>query len=315
VTNETGSIVVVGRNGQVARSLWDVLRAGNRNVVQIGRPDVDLLDPRSTTDAILALKPSIVINAAAYTAVDKAEDEPKIAEAINSTGAEIIARAAALAGAPVVHFSTDYIFDGTKRSPYLESDSPMPLGVYGRTKLAGEQRVATANPRHVILRTAWVFSPFGNNFVKTILRLSKDRPELRIVGDQYGNPTYAGDLAQAVAALAPKITGASPDSDCFGVFHAVNRGATTWFQFTRTIVEAAVLRGAGNVPVLPIATEDYPTRAQRPAYSILSTDKLRAIYGIQLPPWEQALSHCLDELIAPLDDQMSERQRIAGVSH
>jgi dTDP-4-dehydrorhamnose reductase len=315
VTVETGTIVIIGRNGQVARSLWDVLRAAGRSVVQIGRPDVDLLDPQSMTDAILSAKPSIVINAAAYTAVDKAEDELEIAEAINSTGAEIVARAAALAGAPIVHFSTDYVFDGSKRSPYLETDTPAPLGVYGRTKLAGEQRVVAANPKHVILRTAWVFSPFGNNFVKTMLRLSKERSELRIVNDQHGNPTYAGDLARVVDALVPKIVGPSPEPGYFGIFHAVNRGTTTWFQFTRAIGEAAALRGVARISVQPIETKDYPTKAQRPAYSILSTDKLRATYGIELPPWEQALSHCLDELITPAENQTSDRQRIAGVSN
>ena len=239
----------------------------------------------------------MVVNPAAYTAVDKAEDDPLLAEAINAVGAEAVAKAAAKAGAPIVHFSTDYVFDGSKSSPYVETDATGPICVYGRTKLAGERRVASANPRHIILRTAWVCSPFGNNFVKTMLRLSRERPELRVVDDQYGNPTFAADLAEVVRQLVPRVVDPSAPAENFGIFHAVNPGETTWCRFARAIVEGAARRGAPRVPVQPIKTEDYPTKARRPAYSMLSTEKLDAVHGIRLRHWEAALADCLDQLV------------------
>jgi len=289
-------ILIIGGNGQVSTSLLQGLSASSSDVMQARRPAVDLLDPQTVFDVVSRFQPTIVVNAAAYTAVDKAEDEPDLAKAVNAAGAETVAKAAAMAGATVVHFSTDYVFDGGKETPCLETDPVAPIGVYGRTKLLGEQLVAAANPRHVILRTAWVFSTFGSNFVKTILRLLSERDELRIVSDQYGNPTYAPDLAVAVEAIAQKLADA-PEPDCFGIFHAVNAGATTWFDFARTINEAAARHGAAAKIVRPITTADYPTRAQRPAYSVLSTDKLQRIYGITFRPWQQALDDCLDRLM------------------
>jgi dTDP-4-dehydrorhamnose reductase len=237
-----------------------------------------------------------VINATAYTAVDKAEDEPELAEAVNAVGAEIIAKAAATIGAAIIHFSTDYVFNGEKGTPYVETDIPTPIGVYGRTKLAGEILVAAANPNHVILRTAWVFSPFGSNFVKTIQRLSAERTELRIVDDQQGNPTYAKDLAELVGNLIPRIATRAPDPKYFGVFHAVNGGSTTWCRFARAIVETSAHRGGDQTIVRAIRTEDYPTRARRPACSIMSTDKFQSVYGVQLRPWQIALADCLVQL-------------------
>ena len=296
-------IVIIGRTGQVGRYLWDTLRAGGHDVIRLGRPEIDLEDPSTVTEAILGLRPEIVINSAAYTAVDKAEDEPLTAGAINVAGAEAIAKAATAVGAPIIHFSTDYVFDGQKGSPYRETDAVAPIGVYGRTKLAGEIRVARANPRHLVLRTAWICSPFGKNFVKTILRLAAEHPELRVVDDQRGNPTFAADLADVVAKLLPRIAEAPEGSQLFGLFHAVNQGDTTWYQFADAIMRGAACRGARHVPVRPITTEEYPTRVRRPAYSVLSTQKLDAVYGVHMRNWEVALSACLDQLIGPENDK------------
>jgi dTDP-4-dehydrorhamnose reductase len=296
VTRESARILIIGQHGQVARSLAEALPAAGYTVTQAGRPHIDLLKPQSVIDAVLKYRPHVVINAAAYTAVDKAEDEPEVAEAVNTIGAEIIAKAAATIGAAIIHFSTDYVFDGEKRAPYVETDVPTPIGVYGRTKLEGEIRVAAANPKHVILRTAWIFSPFGNNFLKTIQRLSAERTELRVVDDQHGNPTYAKDLAELVGNLIPKIASRAPDPKYFGVFHAVNSGSTTWCRFAEAIVETSARRGGDQIIVRPISTEDYPTKARRPACSILSTDKLQSVYGIRPRPWQEALSDCLVQL-------------------
>jgi dTDP-4-dehydrorhamnose reductase len=297
---DEGRILVIGRNGQVSRSLRQRLDAAGRQVVDIGRPDVDLRDPKSLTDAILTVRPAIVVNAAAYTAVDRAEDEPDDAFAVNAIGAETAASAAASVGAAIIHFSTDYVFDGSKDTPYLEKDPATPLGIYGQSKRGGEERVAAANPKHVILRTAWVFSPFGSNFVKTMLRLNEERSEINVVDDQHGNPTFAPDLADLVGKIISVIGAPSPDPKFFGIFHAVNQGETTWFGLAQAVIEGAAARGARRADVRPIGSKDYPTKARRPAYSILSTQKLRAIYGIELRPWREALSDCLDELIAPL---------------
>lgn len=313
MTAGNGSILIIGKNGQVSRSLHETLEAAGHNVVTTGRPDVDLRDPKSLTHAILTARPRIVVNAAAYTAVDRAEDDPEEAYAVNAAGAEAAAKAAADVGAEIVHFSTDYVFDGLKRTPYLETDPVAPLGIYGQSKRAGEERVAAANPKHVILRTAWVFSPFGNNFVKTMLRLNQERPEIRVVDDQHGNPTFAPDLAELVGKLVPIIAAPSPDPKFFGTFHAVNEGDTTWFGFAQAIIEGAAARGSSHADVRPIGTKDYPTKAQRPAYSILSTQKLRTVYGIGLRPWRESLSNCLDLLIGPRHDEAEKNsQQAAG---
>lgn len=290
-------VLIVGGSGQVSTSLLQTMHAHPCDLMQVGRPAVDLLEPRSVIDAISRFEPTIVVNAAAYTAVDKAEDEPELAKAINATGAEAAAKAAEMVGAAIIHFSTDYVFDGRKTTPYVETDPIAPLGIYGQTKALGEQLVAAANPRHVILRTAWVFSPFASNFVRTILRLLAERDELQIVSDQYGTPTYAPDLAGVVPRIVQRLSN-SPDSNCFGVFHAVNASPTTWFEFARAINAAAARHGVTQKIIHPISTKEYPTKARRPAYSVLSTDKLENTYGIRLRPWQDAIDDCVDRLLA-----------------
>ncbi len=301
------SILIVGRNGQVSRSLDEALKRVGRGVVTVGRPEVDLCDLQSVSQAILAARPKIVVNAAAYTAVDGAEDERETAYAVNARGAEAVALAAAEADAAIIHFSTDYVFDGTKHMPYVETDAVAPTGVYGESKLAGERLVAAANPRHVILRTAWVFSPFGSNFAKTMLRLNGERSEISVVADQHGNPTYAPDLANLASAIMNRLAAAAPDPRLYGTFHAVNSGETTWCAFARAIIDGAAERGARRASIRPIATRDYATKVRRPAYSVLSTRKLTDVYGIALRPWIDAVPDCLDRLLGP--DGRQELQR------
>ena len=291
--------VLIGGKGQVATSLARALPLGGFDLTTLARPDFDLTRPAELADAIVAARPDVVINPAAYTAVDKAEDEPDAAFAINRDAPGVVAAAAAEAGAVVIHYSTDYVFDGGKQTPYAEDDATGPQGVYGASKLAGEQRVAAANPRHVILRTAWVCSADGANFLKTMLRLAAERPALRVVDDQHGSPTFAADIAAATCGIARASATAEAGAAEFGVFNLVSGGATTWCGFARAIMAASAARGGPSVPVEAITTAEFPTRARRPAYSRLDAGKLAQVYGIALPDWDVALEACLDGMLGP----------------
>jgi dTDP-4-dehydrorhamnose reductase len=291
-------VYVIGGEGQVARSLREA--ATGRADIVFGfssRAEVDLLNPASVDRALAAFRPDVVINPAAYTAVDKAESEPDQAFAINRDGAGAVAAAAVVCGAPVIHFSTDYVYDGTKPVPYVESDPVAPQGVYGASKLAGEQAVAAANPKHVVLRTAWVYAPFGANFVRTMLRLATERDRLRVVDDQVGCPTYAPDIAEAVLAIAARIAGQRWRPEHAGVTHLAGPDALSWCGFAREIVGQAALRGGRSVPVDAIATADYPTPAARPANSRLATARLADVFDIRLQSLETSLANCLDRLL------------------
>lgn len=290
-------VVLIGGKGQVATSLARVLPSSGFEVTTLARPQFDLTAPQALADAIIAAKPDVVINPAAHTAVDRAEDEPELAFAINRDAAGTIASAAAKAGAVIIHYSTDYVFDGRQSKPYLETDPTGPQGVYGASKLAGEQAVAAANPRHVILRTAWVCSADGANFLKTMLRLAAERPELKVVDDQHGSPTFAADIAAATARIATACTALPAGAPQFGVFHLVSQGEVTWCGFARAIMAASKARGGASVPVSAITTADFPTKAKRPAYSKLDTGKLSRLHGIDMPHWHTALDHCLDGMI------------------
>lgn len=297
-SRQNSRILIIGRDGQLARALLDVLPISGADVTAIGQPQIDLLRPETVVTAIRSWRPSLVVNAAAYTAVDRAEDEPETARVINAEAPGVLAAAAAQVGAMIVHFSTDYVFDGSKRTPYEETDEPRPLGVYGATKLAGERAVVNANPRSVVLRTAWVCGAHGNNFLKTILRLAAERPALRVVADQVGSPSFAADIAAAVAAIGERLhADAAPGPEHFGVFHITNAGTTTWHGLASAIVAAAARRGRRPVSVEPIATADHPTRAVRPAYSKLATDKIKRSYGIHMPAWEASLEPVMDQLL------------------
>jgi dTDP-4-dehydrorhamnose reductase len=290
-------LYVIGADGQVARSLREAASLHHDIVSGFGvRPEVDLLRPQSIETAIARFRPDVVVNPAAYTAVDKAESEPEQAFTLNCDGARAVAIAAANQGAPVIQLSTDYVFDGNKLGAYTEIDPVAPQGVYGRSKLAGELAVAEANPRHVVLRTSWVYAPFGSNFVRTMLRLAGERDRLRVVDDQVGCPTYAPDIASSIIAMARNLQNAGWHSKYAGVTHLAGPDALTWCAFARDIVRANAERGGRSVPVDPISTSDYPTAALRPANSRLSTARLEAIFGIRLPPMKSSLAHCLDRL-------------------
>lgn len=279
-------IAVTGREGQVARSLLATAPSGIE-VIAIGRPELDLANPASVLPALAAAQPDVIVSAAAYTAVDKAESEPDSAFAVNAAGAGAVSEAAAKLGIPVIHLSTDYVFSGEKLAPYVETDPTGPISVYGSTKLEGELRVAAGNADHVILRTAWVYSPFGANFVKTMLRLAETRDELRVVADQRGCPTAALDIADAILAIAARLK-ADADPALRGTFHLTGTGEASWADFATEIFAQSRAIGGNSAVVTPITTAEYPTPARRPANSRLSGDKLAATYGIRLPGWKSS---------------------------
>lgn len=288
-------ILVTGVEGQVVRSLIE--RAADQGVVveAAGRPRLDLGDPASIARTIQEGAPDIVVSAAAYTAVDQAEDEPERAFALNAMGAGAVAKAARSVGAPVIHLSTDYVFSGGLGRPYREDDNTDPQGVYGRSKLEGERAVADANPRHIILRTAWVYSPFGRNFVKTMLNLARDREEVRVVSDQYGNPTSAWDIADGILHMAKRLH-ADAGAPC-GVFHIAGTGDTNWSGLAAHVFAVSQGHGGPHARVVPIRTEEYPTKARRPADSRLNTGKLLSSYGWQAPEWKMSVAEVVRKLV------------------
>jgi dTDP-4-dehydrorhamnose reductase len=288
-------LLITGWQGQVAQSLIEAgAKRKDVEALAVGRPALDLAKLPTILRTVADQRPDVVINTAAYTAVDKAETEPDAAHALNCEGARMIAETAAARGIPIIHLSTDYVFDGNKTTPYVETDATGPLGVYGRTKLAGEQAVAAANPRHIIVRTAWVHSPFGQNFTKTMLRLAGERTELRVVGDQVGTPTYALHLATALLDIAAAIVGTPADDRRYGIYHAAGSGETSWHGLATHIVAAS--GKANNVQVLPIATAAYPTPAKRPVNSRLDCSKLQTTFGLVLPPWQEGATDCVSRL-------------------
>jgi dTDP-4-dehydrorhamnose reductase len=290
-------LYVIGGEGQVARSLREATSQCDNIICAFGlRPDVDLLSPSSIAKALADFRPDVVVNPAAYTAVDRAESEPDKAFALNCDGARFVAKAAADHGAPIIHLSTDYVFDGKKKELYLESDPVEPQTVYGRSKLEGELAVAEANPKHIILRTSWVYAPFGNNFVRTMLRLAAERDRLRVVDDQFGCPTYAPDIAHAIIAIAQNSIGLGWRAQYAGITHLAGPDIRTWYAFARDVIHESAARGGRSVPVDPISTSDYPTPAIRPANSGLSTGRLESVFDIRLRPLKSSLADCLDRL-------------------
>lgn len=290
-------LLVTGAEGQVAKCLVAAGMAAGMDVTALGRPRLDITVPASIADAVKSLQPDAIVNAAAYTAVDKAESEPDVAHAVNAIGAENVARAAYEAGIPVVHISTDYVFDGCKVSAYAESDAVGPTSVYGKSKLDGERLVAAAAPRHIIVRTAWVHSPFGHNFVKTMLRLAQTRAEIGVVDDQFGSPTYAPHLAAALLDVVRQLNAPGDAGGVWGVYHACGTGETTWCGLAREVFDVSARLGGLQTIVKPVATSDYPTAARRPANSRLSCEKLRAVFGVSLPDWRQGVSECVERLV------------------
>lgn len=291
-------ILVIGRFGQTATALLECARARRDiDLIALGRPDIDLETHTEVEDAIIAARPDLVVNAAAYTAVDRAESEPDRAFAINRDGAAAVARAAAGLGVPLIHISTDYVFDGTKpqAEAYVERDATNPLGVYGRSKRAGEEAVLTAHPASLILRTSWVFSPFGTNFLKTMLRLGAERESLRVVGDQVGNPTSAVDLAETILRIARELGTGAPAG---GIYHLTNSGSTSWHGFASAIFEASATLGGPEPRLEAITTADYPTHAIRPANSRLDNSAFTRRFLIAPRTWQEAVREVVARVLA-----------------
>jgi dTDP-4-dehydrorhamnose reductase len=291
-------LIVTGTQGQVARSLIERAAAEGVELQTIGRPALNLADTESIARAFDGARADVIVNAAAHTAVDRAEAEEELATRINGAGAGQVAAIAKKLGAPIIQISTDYVFDGALDRPYREDDPTGPIGAYGRSKLAGERAVEAANPDHVILRTAWVFSPFGANFVKTMLRLGETRAELNVVADQRGTPTSALDIADGILAVARRLAASRDRKGLIGVFHLTGGGEATWAEFAEAIFAEAEIFGRRPVAVRPISTAQYPTPARRPANSRLDGARLREVFGVALPPWRQSLKFCVARLLA-----------------
>ncbi len=289
-------VLVAGRSGQVARALVDTAPSAEVDLVALGRPHLDLSDPASIDNAIQAARPDLVINAAAYTAVDQAETDEAAAHALNAHGAARLAASAARAGAPILHLSTDYVFSGDKSSPYVETDSPAPTGAYGRSKLAGELAVAAANPNHLIFRTAWVYSPYGKNFAKTMLRFAETRDELSVVHDQIGNPTGAHDIAHGLWSITSELAG-NRSALKPGTYHMTASGEASWAEFAEEIFRASAACGGPAARVRRITTAEYPTPTRRPANSRLDGSKLAAQLGVILPQWQASTRMCVEQLV------------------
>ncbi len=290
-------IAVTGKNGQVVRSLVERGGVHGHDIVPLGRPELDLAGGTGAIAAALeGAKPDVIVSAAAYTAVDKAEVERDLAFAVNRTGAAAVAAAARKLGVPLIHLSTDYVFDGAKSEPYDETDATSPTGVYGASKLAGEESVLAALDDVAILRTAWVYSPFGANFVKTMLRLATDSDEIAVVCDQRGNPTCALDLADGIIAVAENLI-ASSDPRHRGIFHMVGSGNASWAEFAKAIFKASAAAGGPSARVRPIGTADYPTPARRPANSRLAGGKLARFHDIRLLDWRQSTANIVTRLV------------------
>jgi dTDP-4-dehydrorhamnose reductase len=283
--------MLIGKNGQVG---WELQRtlASLGEVVALDRQQLDLSDPDQIREQVQGIKPNLIVNAAAYTAVDKAEEESKLAMAVNGIAPGILAEEAKRIYATIVHYSTDYVFDGTKTTPYTEEDTPNPLNVYGHTKLAGEQAIQAVGVPHLILRTSWVYGMRGKNFLLTILRLVHEHKELKIVDDQIGAPTWSRAIAEAATQILS--AGHLSVAAASGIYHLTASGNTTWYGFAKAIL-ALDPNAAEQVckHIRPIPTAEYPTPARRPAYSVLSNAKLKANFGVALLDWEQGLQSAL----------------------
>ena len=291
-------IAVTGREGQVARSLLELGLSSGHEIIALARPALDLAAaPTSIISAVESVRPELIVSAAAYTAVDKAESEPEIARAANETAPLAIARAARKLSVPMIHLSTDYVFDGSNSISYVEDDAANPQGVYGATKFAGEKAVLGEHANSVVLRTSWVYSPFGSNFVKTMLRLARERDEIGVVGDQRGTPTSAIDIAEAVLLIASKLL-SSPDDSLRGVFHLAGSGEASWAEFAREIFAISAALGGPSAAVKAIATAEYPTVAKRPSNSRLNSDRMARTYGVRLPDWRESLQHVVRRLVS-----------------
>jgi dTDP-4-dehydrorhamnose reductase len=288
-------LLLLGAAGQIGHELCRRIWPADYRIAGVDRAEVDIARLEAVADALRQERPDIVINAAAYTAVDRAESEPGRAFAVNRDGAAHVAAACRALDAPLIHYSTDYVFDGSKPGPYREEDPVEPLGVYGRSKAEGEAAIRAVLPRHLILRTSWVFGVHGANFVKTMLRLARERDEIAVVADQTGSPTSAADIAGAIARIAQHI---GAGNTVWGTYHFAGAGAVTWHGFAEAIFELAAPWRGPPPRVEAIATADYPTPARRPANSVLDCARIGRAFGIEPRPWRAALAETIAELYA-----------------
>lgn len=278
-------ILVTGRNGQVAQSMLHSTQE-DVEIVALGRPELDITDKTSIAKAVQVYKPDIVVNAAAYTAVDKAETEIQEAFAVNRDGAKNVAEVGQDNGLPIIHISTDYVFNGQNENGYKEDDAPGPLNVYGLSKLEGEWGVMEANPDHIILRTAWVYSRFGNNFVKTMIRLAQTHDEINVVSDQWGTPTSADFIANNIITIGKQVTGKIPPQNWRGIFHLVPDGKTNWADFAREVFSLSKKTGEKLCNIRSISSLEYRTSATRPKNSLLNNEKIRSTFKLQIIGWK-----------------------------
>jgi dTDP-4-dehydrorhamnose reductase len=296
-------ILIIGCNGQVG---WELQRtlAPLGAVTAIDFPDIDLTSADNVTAVLRSVSPDLIVNAAAYTAVDRAEQEPALAEKINADAPALLARQARELDAALIHYSTDYVFDGTKQGAYIETDTPNPQNVYGKTKLAGEMAIEAAGTRNIVLRTSWVYSDRSSNFLLTMLRLASEREQLRVVADQHGTPTWSRTLARTTARIvAQELSHGTKKlfGDTSGVYHATGADVTTWHGFTQAILEEYSRVNGARQPlkareVLPITTDEYPVPAKRPRNSVLSNDKLAQVFRIEPRPWREQLRELMAEM-------------------
>lgn len=290
--NKPLKILIIGQHGQVSQALQSSL-ADLGELLVLGRDKLDLSDPMADFDQIQALKPDLIINAAAYTAVDQAETDQKNALSVNAIAAGMLADQAKELGIPLIHYSTDYVFDGSKTTPWTEQDIPAPLGVYGASKWAGEQAIEYVGGQYLILRTSWVYSTVGRNFLLTMQRLLQERDALKVVADQIGTPTWAGTIAQSTRQLIERWREGKPGA--WGTYHLTASGETSWFGFTQAIGEQLVLQGKKCATLEAIPSSAYPTPAARPLNSRLDCSLLQREWGVQQPDWHSALLECLAE--------------------
>jgi dTDP-4-dehydrorhamnose reductase len=290
------TLLVIGKSGQLSQALQQQAARQGRRLIAVGRPSVDVMHVDSLRAAVTAHQPTVVVNTAAYTAVDQAQSESKAAFALNRDGAANLARVCSEMDVPLIHISTDYVFDGRLKRAYREDDGATPLNVYGASKLAGEQKISELAPRHLILRTSWIFSPFGSNFARTMLRAGQQRRDLRVVGDQLGRPTYAVHLADAILQLAAKIEMRTSDAFSWGTYHVAGEGTASWYDLAWQIFDVAQRHGGPRVRLENIATKQYPTPALRPMNSTLDCWKLEQTFGLRLPNWRTGVTACVKEL-------------------
>lgn len=285
--SDKGLVLITGAGGQLGKELiWAIELESSLACVPLDRQTLDIVSPEQVLDACLEYRPGFIVNCAAYTKVDQAESEPDAAYGVNSKGAANLARAANRLGVCLVHISTDFVFDGKKTGMYHEDDPPHPQSIYGQSKLEGEKQVIQLHDQTIVLRTGWVYSSFGKNFVQTILRAARERDCLRVVADQVGTPTYARELAQAILRILPKA-----DKGFGQIFHYANEGVASWYDLAWSIVRFAGL----TCSVEPIESNEYPTAAKRPMYSVLSKKKIKQTFGLDMPHWMDSLHYCLQE--------------------